>query len=63
MPRRARLVLAGIPLHITQRGVNRAAIFLDDEDRHHFRRLLREACSAHRIAIHAFVLIGPTSFS
>ena len=57
MPRRARLVLAGIPLHVTQRGVNRAAIFLDDEDRHHFRRLLREACAAHCIAIHAFVLM------
>ena len=57
MPRRARLVLAGIPLHVTQRGVNRAAILLDDEDRHHFRRLLREACAAHCIAVHAFVLM------
>ena len=57
MPRRARLVLPNQPLHVTQRGVNRAAIFLDDEDRHHYRRLLREACSAYRVAIHAFVLM------
>lgn len=57
MPRRARLVLPGQPLHVTQRGVNRAAIFLDDEDRHDYRRLLRLACSEHRVAIHAFVLM------
>jgi len=29
-----RLELPGIPLHVTQRGVNRCAIFLDDDDRH-----------------------------
>jgi putative transposase len=57
MPRRARLVLPNQPLHVTQRGVNRAAIFLDDEDRHHYRRLLREACSVYCVAIHAFVLM------
>lgn len=43
MPRRARLILPNVPLHITQRGVNRAAIFIDDEDRHHYRKLLHEA--------------------
>lgn len=57
MPRRARLVLPGQPLHVTQRGVNRAAIFIDDEDRHDYRRLLRLACSQHHVAIHAFVLM------
>jgi putative transposase len=57
MPRRARLVLPNVPLHVTQRGVNRAAIFLDDEDRHHYRRLLRQACVTHQVAVHAFVLM------
>ncbi|MEO8366999.1 MAG: transposase, partial [Pseudoxanthomonas sp.] len=57
MPRRARLVLPNQPLHVTQRGVNRAAIFIDDEDRHHYRRLLREACAEHGVALHAFVLM------
>ncbi|MDQ3286675.1 MAG: transposase [Pseudomonadota bacterium] len=57
MPRRACLVLPNQPLHVTQRGVNRAAIFLDDQDRHHYRRLLRAACSLHGVAIHAFVLM------
>lgn len=57
MPRRARLILPHVPLHITQRGVNRAAIFIDDEDRHHYRQLLREACVENDIAVHAFVLM------
>lgn len=58
MPRLPRLELPGIPLHVTQRGVNRCAIFIDDADRHHYRRLLRDACRKHGVAIHAFVLMG-----
>ena len=57
MPRQPRLELPGVPLHVTQRGVNRCAIFLDDADRHHYRRLLREACQREDVAIHAFVLM------
>jgi REP-associated tyrosine transposase len=57
MPRLARLELPGIPMHVTQRGVNRCAIFLDDQDRHHYRRLLRDACRKHAVAVHAFVLM------
>ncbi len=41
MPRRARVVLPDIPHHITQRGVRRAAVFLDDEDRRLYSTLLR----------------------
>ncbi|MEJ7745368.1 MAG: transposase [Luteimonas sp.] len=44
-------------MHVTQRGVNRGAIFIDDDDRHHYRCLLREACMKHNVAIHAFVLM------
>ncbi|WP_282257966.1 transposase [Stenotrophomonas sp. PS02301] len=58
MPRSARLVLPGIPLHVIQRGVNRAALFIDDEDRCHYLRLLRNACRKQAVAIHAFVLMG-----
>ncbi|MGJ4803643.1 transposase [Luteimonas sp. SDU82] len=57
MPRPPRLELPGIPLHVTQRGVNRCAIFLDDDDRHHYRRVLREATRRLAVAIHAFVLM------
>lgn len=41
-----------------QRGVNRAALFIDDEDRCHYLRLLRNACRKQAVAIHAFVLMG-----
>lgn len=57
MPRRPRLFLPQVPLHVTQRGVNRCAIFLDDRDRHHYRRLLRDACRDHGVLVHAFVLM------
>jgi putative transposase len=57
MPRQPRLELPGIPMHVTQRGVNRCAIFIDEQDRHHYRRLLREACRKHGVAVHAFVLM------
>ena len=36
--------------------MNRCTIFLDDEDRHHYRRVLREAPPA-RVCVHAFVLM------
>lgn len=57
MPRSPRLVLPNLPFHVTQRGVNRAVIFVDDEDRRCYLRLLRKACMAHQVAIHAFVLM------
>ena len=37
--------------------MNRCAIFLDDADRLHYRRLLREACQKHRLRVHAYVLM------
>lgn len=57
MPRGPRLMVPGVPLHLTQRGINKGAIFLDDEDRHHFRRLMRERFERHGVALHAFVLM------
>jgi putative transposase len=57
MPRRPRLELPGVPLHVTQRGVNRAATFLDDDDRHLYCRLLHESLAAHEVALHAYVLM------
>jgi len=58
MPRQPRLDLPGHPVHVTQRGVNHCAIFIDEEDRHRYRHLLQEACAAHSVAIHAFVLMS-----
>ncbi|WEN14289.1 transposase [Rhodanobacter sp. AS-Z3] len=58
MPRQARLEIPGVPLHITQRGVNRCAIFLHDDDRRHYLRLLGESAASHDMQIHAYVLMG-----
>ena len=58
MPRRPRLVLAGIPMHITQRGVNRAATFVDDEDRVSYRELLAEVMDSCGLPVHAYALMG-----
>jgi putative transposase len=57
MPRRPRLELPDVPLHVTQRGINKGAIFLDADDRYHSRGLLRRAFRDHGIALHAFVLM------
>lgn len=45
------------PLHVTQRGINKGAIFLDTDDRLHFRHLPRRTFRDHDIALHAFVLM------
>ena len=58
MPRQARLMLAGYAYHVTQRGVNRGAIFVDDIDRQLFLHLLRSAFDKYHIALHAYVLMG-----
>ena len=42
MPRAARVVAAGAPHHITQRGNNRQDVFLVDEDRRFYLEALRE---------------------
>ncbi len=58
MPRRPRLELPGIPLHITHRGFNRCAIFIDDDDRHHYLRLLGLFAREETLAVHGYVLMG-----
>jgi len=45
------------PLHIAQHGVNRGAIFVDDDDRLHYLMLLAESARDHDISIHAYVLM------
>ena len=57
MPRRPRLELPGVPLHITHRGVNRAATFLDAEDFTHYRHCLGDALAEQGVALHAYVLM------
>lgn len=57
MPRRPRLELAGCPMHLTHRGNNRCAVFLDDEDFNHYRQTLADVFSKHEIQLHGYVLM------
>ena len=58
MPRRPRLELPGYPLHVTHRGVNRAATFLDGDDFACYRQWLDEALAEHGVALHAYALMS-----
>jgi putative transposase len=67
MPRRARIIVPGIPIHAIQRGNNRSACFADDEDRSffllHLGRLAREEnCDVHAYCLmtnHVHLLVTP----
>ena len=58
MPRRPRLLLPGVPLHITQRGVNRGATFIDADDHRLHLALLADVAGSHGIDVHAFVMMS-----
>ncbi len=57
MPRRARLVVPGIPWHIIQRGNNRSACFYADEDYHRYLDTLNEQAQKFECLIHAYCLM------
>lgn len=57
MPRRARLVVPGIPWHIIQRGNNRSACFYADEDYHRYLDTLKEQAKKYDCLIHAYCLM------
>ena len=56
--RRPRLELPGIPQHITHRGVNRAATFLDDEDCGVYLHALDQCARDKGVLVHGYVLMG-----
>lgn len=58
MARKPRLELPGVPLHVIQRGNNRAACFYADADRRLYLACLRQAACRHGCAIHAYVLMS-----
>src|SRR4051812_43159500 len=57
MPRRARIDVPGYPLHIVQRGHNRAACFLEPSGFELYLGLLNELHGKFGCSIHAFVLM------
>lgn len=57
MPRRHRILLDDVPLHIVQRGHNREPCFFAEEDYHTYLHWLGEALREHEAALHAYVLM------
>jgi putative transposase len=57
MPRRGRIMLAGIPAHVRQRGNNRAPCFLTDEDRKFYLLQLGRSLGRYGCELHAYCLM------
>jgi putative transposase len=57
MARLGRYFLPDQPLHVIQRGNNRAPIFFHDEDYARYRRWLGEAAARYGCAVHAYLLM------
>ena len=57
MARLARVVLPGLPHHVTQRGNGRAQTFFSDADYALYRDLLAAACRAAGVQVWAWVLM------
>ena len=57
MPRLPRTVIPGQPHHVIQRGVNRCAIFIVDQDYQVFKEHLSKACHVYGCQIHAYVFM------
>lgn len=53
----ARVVLPGVPHHITQRGVRRLKVFRDEEDYRFYMRLLLRYARHYRLGIAAYCLM------
>jgi len=57
MPRQKRQVVAGMPLHVVQRGVARNDCFFCALDYQNFMVHLADLCEQEMVALHAFVLM------
>ena len=57
MARLARVVVPGLPHHITQRGNRRQQTFFCDEDYRSYLELMGQWCGAHQVEIWAYCLM------
>ena len=57
MARLARVVTAGMPHHITQRGNRRQPTFFRDEDYHEYLELMAEWTREYGVAVWAYCLM------
>lgn len=58
MPRVARMVIPGLPHHVTQRGNNRQNVFFVDDDRRMYLTLLRGQAERFGLEVLAYCLMG-----
>ena len=57
MPRKTRMYLPDIPVHVVQRGNNRNACFFCEDEYRYFLERLREGQGRFGVALHAYVLM------
>ena len=57
MARLARVVVPGLPHHITQRGNRRQQTFFCDEDYEYYLELMGQWCTVHQVEIWAYCLM------
>ncbi len=57
MPRRSRVVMPGVPMHLIQRGNNRGQCFFADADYLQYLEWLSESAQVSGCALHAYVLM------
>jgi putative transposase len=57
MPRHVRVIFAGVPHHVTQRGNHRQHVFFRPGDQETYLRLLRDYASRHEIKVIAYCLM------
>jgi putative transposase len=58
MPRLSRVVIPGIPHHVTQRGNRRGVVFFGDHDRQAYLALLRDYSARHSVEVLAYCLMS-----
>jgi len=58
MPRSLRTIAPGVPLHVVQRGINRATCFSSQDDYALYQRFLLKASLAEHCRIHAYCLMS-----
>ncbi len=58
MSRMARVVVEGVPHHITQRGNNHQEVFLCDEDRRFYLKTLSQRCGQHGVRLLGYCLMS-----
>jgi putative transposase len=57
MPRQARIVAAGFPMHVILRGIDRTAIFFSEGDDQVFSGILAALAESESVRVHAYVLM------